>query len=157
MLLEVASVSEVGAPPLRAWEFIRDVARLGACIPNVSDIEAVDTDQRFSAVVSDKLGPFSLRVPVQIDVQSVRDEDPRRITAELTGNDSRGQARIKGTLEASLEPIEPGVGTRIALSMRMEVLGKLASLGAAPMRRRADEIFSRFARCVESELGAVCR
>jgi carbon monoxide dehydrogenase subunit G len=53
-----------------------------------------------------------------------------------------------------VEAIDAGTGARIALSMRMEVLGKLASLGAAPMRRRADEIFSKFARCVEAELGA---
>src|SRR5712692_2009406 len=150
MLLEVTSVSEVGAPPLAAWSFIRDVLRLSACIPNVSHLEAVEADRRYSAVVADKLGPFSLSVPVQIEVQSI--DEPRSITAELQGNDRRGQARIKGTLEARLEVME--AGTRIALSMRMEVLGKLASLGAVPMRRRADEIFSRFARCVEAELGA---
>jgi carbon monoxide dehydrogenase subunit G len=150
MLLEVASVSEVGAPPLAAWSFIRDVLRLSACIPNVSDLKSVEADRRYSAVVADKLGPFSLSVPVQIEVQSI--DEPHSITAELLGNDRRGQARIKGTLEARLEAM--GAGTRIALNMRMEVLGKLASLGAVPMRRRADEIFARFARCVEAELGA---
>lgn len=153
MLLEVARVSEVGAPPLAAWSFIRDVARLSACIPNVSDLQAVEVDRCYSAVVADKLGPFSLSLPVRIEVQSI--DEPSSITAQLEGNDSRGQARIKGTLEARVAPAVAGSGAQIALSMRMEVLGKLASLGAAPMKRRADEIFSRFARCVEAELGAV--
>jgi carbon monoxide dehydrogenase subunit G len=152
VLLEVAKVSEVSASPLDAWSFIRDVARLSACIPNISDFEALDEDRHYRAVVADKLGPFSLSLPVQIEVQSI--DEPRRITAELKGNDSRGQARVTGTLEARVEAIDAGTGARIALSMRMEVLGKLASLGAAPMRRRADEIFSKFARCVEAELGA---
>lgn len=152
MLLEVARSSEVRADPLVAWSFVRDVARLSACIPNVSDLAAIELDHRFSAVVADQIGPFKLSVPVQIELQAI--DQPHRITAELTGNDSRGQARIKGLLEARIESREPEIGSRIALSMRMEVLGKLASLGAAPMRRRADDIFSKFARCVEAQLGA---
>jgi carbon monoxide dehydrogenase subunit G len=150
VLLEVARVSEVGARAPVAWSFMRDVARLSACIPNVSDLETIEADRRYSAVVSDQLGPFKLSLPVEIELQAV--DEPHRIQAAVTGNDRRGQARIKGTLGAHIEALESG--TRIALSMRMEVLGKLATLGAVPMRRRADEIFSRFAQCLASELAA---
>jgi carbon monoxide dehydrogenase subunit G len=149
VLLEVARVSEVGAEPPIAWSFIRDVARLSACIPNVSELELIEADCRYSAVVSDQLGPFKLSVPVQIELATI--EALHRIEATVTGNDRRGQARIKGMLGAHIEPLDSG--SRIALSMRMEILGKLATLGAAPMRRRADEIFSRFAECVQKELG----
>jgi carbon monoxide dehydrogenase subunit G len=100
--------------------------------------------------VSDQLGPFKLSVPVEIEVESV--DEPRRLSAVVTGTDRRGQARINGTLSADIEPLDSG--TRIALSMRMEILGKLATLGASPIRRRADEIFSRFAKCIQVELGA---
>lgn len=142
-------MSDVGADPPIAWSFIRDVARLSSCIPNVSDLETIEADRRYNAVVSDQLGPFKLSVPVQIELAAV--EAPHHIQAAVTGNDRRGLARIKGTLGAQIEPLDSG--SRIALSMRMEVLGKLATLGAAPMRRRADEIFSRFAECVQKELG----
>jgi uncharacterized protein len=148
--LEMTKVAEVEAPPAAAWGLIRDVPRLGGCIPNVSDLKAVEEDRRYSAVVSDKLGPFRVQVPVQIDLTSV--EEPRRIVADLAGNDSRGQARVRGTLEATIAPA--GAGSRLTLGMRLEVLGRLAALGAAPMRRRADEIFGEFARRVERELGA---
>jgi carbon monoxide dehydrogenase subunit G len=150
VLLEVARVSDVGAGPPVAWAFIRDVSRLSACIPNVSDLETIEADRRYSAVVSDQLGPFKLSVPVEIELAAI--EEPHHIEAAVTGNDRRGQARIKGTLGAHIE--SRNSGTRIALSMRMEILGKLATLGAAPMRRRADEIFSRFAQCVQAELGS---
>jgi carbon monoxide dehydrogenase subunit G len=149
VLLELSRVSDVAAIPQVAWSFICDVARLTACIPNVSNVETIEADRRYTALVTDKLGPFKLSVPVDIQLEDI--EEPRRITASLTGNDERGQARIKGTLGAHVEPLESG--SRIALTMRIEVLGKLASLGAVPMHRRADEIFAHFARCVEAELG----
>ena len=150
MLLEVSRASDVEATPPVAWSFIRDVARMTACIPNVSELRTLESDRRYSALVNDQLGPFKISVPVEIELQAV--EEPRRISAAVTGADRRGQARINGTLGAQIDALESG--TRIALSMRVEVLGKLATLGAAPMRRRADEIFTRFAQCVQAELGA---
>ena len=150
MRLEIGKVAEVAAPTAAAWALIRDVSRLGGCIPNVSDLEVVEEDRKYSAVVSDKLGPFRVQVPVQIELTTV--EEPRRIVAELAGNDRRGQARVRGTLEATVDPA--GAGSRLTLGMRLEVLGRLAALGAGPMRRRADEIFGEFARRIERELGA---
>lgn len=148
MLLEITKLADVEAAPTVAWELIRDVPRLSGCIPNVSDLKVLEKDRRYSAVVADKLGPFRVQVPVQIDLRSV--EAPRRIEADLAGNDSRGQARVRGTLEATVDPA--GAGSRLTLGIRMEVLGRLATLGAAPMRRRADEIFSEFTRRVQAEL-----
>jgi carbon monoxide dehydrogenase subunit G len=148
VLLDVSRVSDVGAVPTVAWDFIRDVERLTGCIPNVSDLHTLEPDRRYSAVVSDQLGPFKLSVPVEIELQAI--DAPNRISAAVTGTDRRGQARINGTLGAQIEMLASG--TRISLHMRMEVLGKLASLGAAPMRRRADDIFSKFADCLKSEL-----
>jgi uncharacterized protein len=148
MLLDLKKETDVAATPQAAWALIRDVPRLSGCIPNVAGLKVLEPNKRYSAVVAEKLGPFKLQVPVQIELLSV--EDQSRITAELSGNDSRGQARVKGTLEAGLAPLESG--TRLALSMQLEVLGKLAALGAAPMRRRADEIFNEFVRRVRAEL-----
>jgi hypothetical protein len=148
VLLEVARSTEVAASPADAWSLIRDVPRLTTCLPNVSDLKLLDADGRYSATVSDRLGPFRLSVPVQIELRTV--EEPRRIVAGLTGADSKGQARVKGDLEAVVEPA--GAGVKLTLGMKLEILGKLAALGAAPMRRRADDIFTDFVRRVDAEL-----
>jgi carbon monoxide dehydrogenase subunit G len=150
VLLEVSRSAEVAASPAATWTFIRDVPRLTGCLPNVSDLSALEADRRYSAIVSDKLGPFRLTVPVQIELRTV--EEPRRIVAGLTGADSRGQARVRGDLEAVIEPVETGV--RLTLGMKLEILGKLAALGAVPMRRRADDLFADFVRRVDAELTA---
>jgi carbon monoxide dehydrogenase subunit G len=152
VLLEVTKSTDVAVPREAAWDLLRDVPRLSACIPKVSDVQALEPDKRYTAVVSDKIGPFSLTVPVKIEVESV--EPPRRIAATLTGDDKRGQARVKGTLEATAEPGADDSSTALVLSMRMEILGRLASLGAVPIRRRADDIFNEFVQRVRTELGA---
>jgi uncharacterized protein len=153
VLFEVSKVAFVTVPPAAAWELLRDVPRLSGCIPKVSDVQAVEPDKRYTAVVSDKIGPFALTVPVKIEIDSV--EPPRRIAASLTGDDKKGQARVKGTLEATAEPGTDGeASTQLTLSMRMEILGRLASLGAVPIRRRADDIFNEFVQRVQAELRA---
>lgn len=134
-----------------AWALLRDVPRLGGCIPKVTDLATVEADRRYTAVVADKLGPFGLSVPVQIDIESI--EAPRRILAHLSGNDSKGAARVRGTLEAIAESTAGGdTATTLQFTMKLEVLGRLAALGAAPMRRRADDIFSEFVKRVRTEL-----
>jgi carbon monoxide dehydrogenase subunit G len=148
VLLEIAKDTEVAAPPDRAWQLVGDLQRLSGCIPGVTDMRELEPGKRYSATVTDKLGPFRLQLPVEIAVQSA--EAPSRLVAELSGNDGRGQARVKGTVEAALTPA--GSGARLTVAARLEVLGKLAALGATPMRRRADDIFEEFVRRVETEL-----
>jgi carbon monoxide dehydrogenase subunit G len=150
MLLDFSKETDVPAPPEVAWALIRDLPRLSGCVPGVSDLRELEPTGRYAATVSDKLGPFALQVPVEIELRQV--EEGRRLAAGLSGNDRRGQARVKGELEANLEPL--GGGTRLRLGMHIEVLGRLAALGATPMRRRADQIFAEFVRRLEAELQA---
>jgi carbon monoxide dehydrogenase subunit G len=148
MLLDISKAASLNVPQAQAWELLRDVPRLSACIPKVSDVQVLEADQRYAAVVSDRIGPFSLSMPINIEVKDV--EPPRRITADLSGDDKRGQARVRGTLEATAEA--QNGSTQLRLGMRLEILGRLATLGAVPIRRRADEVLSEFLRNVASSL-----
>ena len=149
MLLDIAKTADVSVPPAQAWSLIGNIPRLSACIPGVSDIRELEPNRRYAATVTDKLGPFRVSLPVEITIQAL--EEPSRLAAELTGNDGRGQARVKGTVEALLQPA--GNGAALSLTAHLEVLGKLAALGATPMRRRADDIFAEFVRRLSQELG----
>jgi len=110
-------------------------------------LTALQPDRQYTAVIVDRIGPFGIQVPVRIDILS---SEPRRIEATLTGEDAHGQPRLRGTLEAAVEP--KGHGSEVQIGVRIEVLGRLAALGAVPMRRRAEEIFSEFARRLRQEL-----
>jgi carbon monoxide dehydrogenase subunit G len=148
VLLEIEKQADIAVAPEAAWALLRDFPDLATCIPNVGGLEEVEPDRRYSATISDKIGPFRVTVPVQIAIDSI--EPPRRIVAAISGNDAKGQARLKGNLEATVDL--DGTGTRLVVSTRIEVLGKLATLGAAPMRRRADQIFDEFIARVSARL-----
>src|SRR5438477_11694643 len=79
--LEITRVIDVPVPQTVAWALLSDVPRLSACIPKVSNVQVVEAGRHYTGIVADKLGPFSLTVPVRIEVQDV--EPPRHITAEL--------------------------------------------------------------------------
>jgi carbon monoxide dehydrogenase subunit G len=148
VLLEVSKDLEVPASVEACWRLVSDVPRLSGCIPGVSDVQEIAAGREYAATVTDKLGPFRLQLPVHIRIVSA--EAPRLLTAELRGDEGRGLARVQGRLEASLEPASDV--TRLALSMRLDVLGRLAALGATPMRRRADDIFEMFVARVREAL-----
>ena len=150
MLLEIEKRADVGVAPESAWALLRDIPQLTQCIPHVTGLDEIAPDQRFAATITDKIGPFRVTVPVDIEIQAI--EPPRRIVAAISGHDAKGQARLKGSLEAVVDPA--GSSTNLVILMRLDVLGKLASLGAAPMRRRADQIFDEFIACVSARLAA---
>lgn len=148
MLLEISKETEVGASPDKAWRLVSDVPRLSGCTPGVADVREIEPGKRYAATVTDKLGPFRVQIPVEIAIQEM--SAPSRLAAELTGNDGKGQARVRGEIEALLQPA--GSGTKLTLNAKLDVLGKLAALGATPMRRRADDIFAEFVRRLSKEL-----
>ena len=148
MLLEIEKHADIPVAPEEAWALLRDFPNLATCIPNIDGLQETEPDRRYTATISDKIGPFRVTVPVQIAIETI--ESPHRIVAVISGNDAKGQARLKGTLEATVDPA--GDGTHLVVSTRIDVLGKLASLGAAPMRRRADQIFDEFIERVTSRL-----
>jgi carbon monoxide dehydrogenase subunit G len=149
VLLEINKSIRLGEPVDGIWEFVRDPARVAGCIPNIRQFVQQGDASSFAATIEDKLGPFRLEVPVTIDVS----EDPgsRRMTAAVAGNDKRGQARVRGEVAATVVP--DGEGSRIELTSNLEVLGRLAALGAVPMRRRADQIFEVFVQNLSRQLG----
>lgn len=140
MLLEIDKQADIAAPPETAWALLRDMPQLARCIPHVSELVEVSPDRHYTATIADKLGPFRVSLPVTIAIEAI--EPPHRIVAAINGHDAKGQARLKGQLAAAVAGT--AAGSRLSVQMRIDVLGKLATLGAAPMRRRADQIFDEF-------------
>jgi carbon monoxide dehydrogenase subunit G len=140
LLLQIEKSVRLDQPVEAIWDIVRDPVAVAGCIPNVRDFKSRDGSKQFSATIEDKLGPFRVEVPVSIDVSD--DTPGRRMTAVIAGNDKLGQARVRGEVAALVLP--EANGARLDLTSRIEVLGRLAALGAVPMRRRADQIFDVF-------------
>jgi carbon monoxide dehydrogenase subunit G len=149
VLLEINKAVVLDQPIESTWSIVRDPATLAGVIPSVSDFHPLEGGPGFGATVEDKLGPFKIEVPVVIQVSE--DAEAHRMKATIAGNDKRGQARVRGEVTATVG--RDPAGSRLELTATIEVLGRLAALGAVPMRRRADQIFEVFVRDLSELLG----
>jgi len=54
-------------------------------------------------------------------------------------------------MQVALAPSAEGTGTGMRFEANVEVLGKLATLGAVPMRRRTAQLFAEFAGNIQKQ------
>jgi carbon monoxide dehydrogenase subunit G len=141
MLVNFSQTLTLAATQQDAWKLLRDTVRLAALIPGVESIAPVDVEKHVAKVV-ERVGPF--RVSFNLEVRIVQAVEPSLLQAEVSGIDVFGQNRLSGTLSAELKKAS-STQTLLSMESRVEVTGKLATLGAAPMRRRANELFAQFA------------
>ena len=153
MQVTVNKSLQLDTPVQNVWTLFRDVDRFARLVPGVTDIqvEKEGDQEKYIARLVDKVGPFKIEMTVEIKlVQMVTDQ---LLEAQLTGFDGGGKNRMKGNLQAKLSQLENDK-TQVEFSANIEVLGKLASLGASPIRRRTDQHFSEFARRIEQQFSS---
>ncbi len=147
MLVNLAETLRLAATQQDAWNLLRDTKRLAALIPGVESVDSVDAEKHVAKVV-ERVGPF--RLSLNLEVRIVQAIEPSLLQAELSGVDSFGQNRLSGTVSAELKKAS-SAETLLSMDSRVEVTGKLATLGAAPIRRRANELFAQFAERLQGQ------
>lgn len=148
MRLDITKSVVLPVPPDVAWAFVREPAQVADCVPNLTEFASIAPD-RYTSLLVERLGPFSVRIPLEIGV--TQDAGARQVVARISGVDRGGAARVRGDVRASITP-DAG-GARLDVVSAVEVLGRMAALGAVPMRRRGDQVFDQFVRTVEQRLG----
>jgi len=130
------------------WGFLWDVPRLAACIPGATDVRTVEEKKRYAALVGEKVGPFRVEFPLEIEVLEA--EAPERLRARAGGRDGKVDGVVK--VELDLRLTEAGSGTMLRLAADISVLGKLGTLGHSVIVRKGNEIVERFAAALQAEL-----
>ncbi|MCZ6490321.1 MAG: SRPBCC domain-containing protein [Acidobacteria bacterium] len=158
MLVNLSQTVTLAATQEEAWSLLRDTKRLAGLMPGVENIASDREDpgradgdalqEKLTVRVVERVGPF--RLSLNLEVRIVQAVEPSLLQAELKGADSNGQNRLSGTLRAELKKIEPA-GTSLSMNASVEVMGRLAALGAGPIRRRANEQFAKFADRLQRE------
>jgi carbon monoxide dehydrogenase subunit G len=138
----------IQAPREAVWSFLWDVPRLAACIPGATDVRTLEEGKRYAAVVSEKVGPFKVRFPLEIEVLEV--DAPARLRARAGGRDSAVDGLVKVDLDVSLKAVEGG--TTLGLQAEISVLGKLGTLGHSVIVRKGTDVVARFADAVRAHL-----
>lgn len=149
MLLKLTEELPLNAPIDEVWKLLRDTARLTGLLPGVDSVARLNEDgsEAYAAKVSEKIGPF--KITMNLDVRITETVEPSLLKASLKGADSMGLNRVTGTMQVALSPAS--FGTQMHFEASIEVLGKLATLGAVPIRRRTTQVFAEFAKNIQGQ------
>ena len=98
------------------------------CLPGCRDAKTVVPHQRYECVVSERVGPFKVQFPM--DIQVLEAEEHRRLKAQASGRDSSMGSTLKVILDLALEGTESG--SRIRITSDTTIMGKLGTPGHGP-------------------------
>jgi len=149
MVLKLAEELALNAPIDEVWRLLRDTPRLTGLLPGVENVESLNEAavEGYAARVSEKIGPFKLTM--NLEVRVIETVEASLLKAAIKGADSMGLNRVTGSMQIALNPAPSGTQMRFEASI--EVLGKLATLGAVPIRRRTTQAFAEFAQNIQKQ------
>lgn len=149
MLLNISEDLHLDADQSDVWKLLRDTPRLTRLLPGVESVTPIDGNgsEAYAAKVTDKIGPFKLAMNLEVRVTDILESSS--LKASLKGGDAIGLNRVTGSIEIALAPA--AAGTQMRFDASVEILGKLATLGAVPIRRRTKQSFAEFARSIQTQ------
>jgi carbon monoxide dehydrogenase subunit G len=149
MLLKLAEELPIDASIDEVWRLLRDTPRLTGLLPGVENVSRINEEgaEAYAASVSEKIGPF--KITMDIEVRVTETMEPSLLKAVIKGADSIGLNRITGSIQVALSPTSSG--TQMHFETSIEILGKLATLGAVPIRRRTTQAFAEFAQNIQRQ------
>jgi carbon monoxide dehydrogenase subunit G len=140
---------QVEASRQEVWGLLWDVPRVVNCVPGCETAEEIEPYQRYRATVREKVGPFQVRIPLDIDI--LENTAPQRLVAKASGREGKVQSHVKVEIDLTLVEVEPHV-TELRLLADVAILGKLGTLGHSVIVRKGDDIVGQFADALRAEL-----
>lgn len=149
-MIALARTIELPRTPDDAWGALWDVPAVARCLPGCETVEELEPRRRYRAVVRDRVGPFSVTIPLDVAVEAREAE--RTLHVNAAGRDSMLGSPVRMTLTAQVAAA--GEGSRLVLDGQAHVGGKLAALGQAVIHRKTRDILDTFARNLGDLFGA---
>ena len=129
------------------WPRLLDVQAVASWLPIMHSVTEMSTGpsgidgSSFQAAFEDRVGPFSLRADLHIEVAGVR--EPEEVSIRARGEDRQIRSRIMIDAACVLSDAGPGQ-TRVRLSGSYEITGRVATLGAGIIRSKATKLIDTF-------------
>jgi carbon monoxide dehydrogenase subunit G len=134
--------------PGRVWDLLWDVGRVARCLPGSREIREVIPHQRYEALIDERVGPFTMRFPLQIEVLEA--DPPRRLKAQASGRDPTLGNSLHVTFELMVQ--RAGKGSRLAVNADVQIRGPHPALGPGLIQQKAERAMTRFADALRREL-----
>ena len=139
---------EVQTGKTAVWRFLWDVERVARCMPGCQEVREV-SPERYEVVIEERMGPFKIRFDMEVEVLERKEEELVRLQAE--GKDRKLGTNSRGEMEVRLEELDSGA-TALDIAADIQVTGKVASLGQAAIKRKAQDVVQKFAETLAAEL-----
>ena len=133
------------------WEFLWDVEQVAGCLPGCQSIREVVPQEKYAVVVMEQVGPFKIRFEMDVDV--VQHTPDQEVHLHIQGTDNRLRASTRVDLRLAVDE-SPGGGTRMNISADVLVMGKIANLGQPMIKRKGQEIMTKFWETIAAKLGS---
>lgn len=140
----------VAASAEEIWPRLIDVTTVASWLPILHAVTERAPLRHYDAVLQDKVGPFSLKADLAIEVVEVVER--RRIAVRATGEDRQVRSRIVIDAAVELVPVDDS-STQVTATGTYEITGKVATLGAGTIRTKARKLVDEF--CSAAGLGLV--
>ena len=148
--MELSDRFVVKASSQDAWALFWDLPRVAQCLPGCEDIQARG-DTGYRAQFAQKVGPFQITMNLDLNVDEMIEE--KRVTVSGAGQDRMGNRLKVNRLALELGTSSSGE-TEVSSSMDFNLYGRLATLGHAVVKRKAEETRAEFSRRIAAELGS---
>lgn len=139
-MISVARDLDVGATPEDLWALLWDVPRMVGCVPGCVEAREVEPHRRYEARLTQRVGPITLSVPLEVTVSKVA--APSGLTLEAKGRDRLLGADV--SLSVTLDVAPSDTGSRVRVEAEGRILGKLGALGHGVIQRKAEEVIDEF-------------
>jgi uncharacterized protein len=124
-----------------SWRILTDVEELVSWVQLVHSAKERERLKSYVAVLEDKIGPFSLRADLMIDVKVPDDGVALDVSACGRDRAINSQIDIEGHLR--LETLPSG-GTRLTVNGSYQVTGRATAMGAGIVRKKGDAAVEQF-------------
>jgi carbon monoxide dehydrogenase subunit G len=159
--LSVTENLQLFAEAEEVWRLLRDTSRLTGLLPGVESVTMLTnaTGEAYAAKVAERVGPFKVTMNLEIQVTEMVERE--LLKATVKGGDSLGMNRVSGTIQVALKSTDASASqagqglTVMRFEAAVEVLGKLATLGAPVVRRKTADMFAEFARRIQGQFAKV--
>lgn len=139
----------VAADRAKCWEVLTDVPRLVSWVPIIGDASELAHLEHYTAVLVDRMGPFKMRADLDITVTEAKENEYLHVRA--AGEDRGVGSRL--AVDAVLRLNDSGTGTLVSTQGTYEVVGKVATLGAGVIQKKATKILNEFFEHAAAALG----
>ncbi len=139
----------IQAPVEKVWTFFMDFMNLGACIPGLDGLQAID-DSNYEGAFKIKVGPISGNFLGRVTIVE-RDGVIHRAAMTASAKDPRAASSLQAKMTMAMQETSPGQ-TEVSIDTDLNVLGKLGQFGYWIFKKKANDVLDEFAAKVKAQI-----